>query len=59
MDPALIDKSQSFTHGDAWKYFSKAMAGKQYGAEETRDAWAWFLTGWLAKARHRQDLLRN
>lgn len=28
--------------------FLKAMRGKQYGEEETRDAFAWFSRGWRA-----------
>lgn len=30
----------------AWCQFYKSMEGKKYGYEPTRDAWAWFLTGW-------------
>ncbi len=29
--------------------FKKAMKGKQYGEEETRDAYAWFKEGWKAR----------
>lgn len=45
-------------HGDAWKVFCKEMVDKQYGDEPLRDAWSWFLSGWLAKAKQ-QDQLRN
>jgi hypothetical protein len=32
----------------AWPYFVEAMAGRQYGAEETLDAWLWFQAGFDA-----------
>lgn len=28
--------------------FAKEMEGRQYGPEETRDAFGWFKTGWEA-----------
>ena len=42
-------------HGEAWRYFSGEMTGRQYGETETRDAWLWFLAGWLSKAKQRQN----
>lgn len=30
----------------AYSCFLSAMRGKQYGLEETYDAWLWFLDGW-------------
>lgn len=44
------------THGDAWRYFADEMLGRQYGADETRQAWLFFLAGWLAKAKQRDSL---
>ena len=32
----------------AWCRFCDCMEDKQYGYEPTRDAWAWFLAGWMA-----------
>ena len=45
-------------HGEAWRYFSIEMRGKLYGEDETRQAWDFFLAGWLAKAKQ-QDKLRG
>lgn len=42
----------SITHDDAWKAFGQKMIGRQYGREETRDAWFWFLSGWLKSGQH-------
>jgi hypothetical protein len=35
----------------AWSSFVAEMVGKQYGAEETREAWLWFRAGWDAHVR--------
>lgn len=47
----MIKQPEAAVHGVAWKYFCKEMANRQYGAEEQRDAWLWFLMGWTSNAR--------
>lgn len=32
----------------AWRSFREVMRDYQYGENETRDAWGWFLNGWEA-----------
>lgn len=39
-------------HPLAWKCFCKEMEGRQYGKNETSDAWLWFLAGWVAGFRN-------
>ena len=42
------------TYGEAYRLFTRTMLGKQYGREETLDAWLWFLAGWKAKCDQRK-----
>jgi hypothetical protein len=39
----------------AEKAFLKEMENRQYGEEETRDAWGWFIAGWVASAARIPD----
>jgi hypothetical protein len=47
---------ESQTHGEAWRRFCKEMAGRRYGDDETRQAWLFFLAGWLGKAKQQDEL---
>lgn len=44
MNTSRISKSDM--QNPAFKEFVKSMVDRQYGAEETLDAWLWFLCGW-------------
>ena len=44
----------------AWCRFCDRMDGKIYGYEATRDAWAWFYSGWISHIKGpRKDRLSN
>lgn len=44
-----IIKSQDAYGGNAWRAFCESMRGRQYGEDETRDAWEWFLAGYAER----------
>lgn len=54
MEPEVIERYMEDSH-PSWKdgdnlearaAFIKAMSGRMYGREETRDAWEFFVEGW-------------
>lgn len=48
-DSLVSDEDKTCT---AWNDFKSAMQEKQYGAEETLNAWLWFKTGWSRGVAH-------
>jgi len=38
----------SHMHPAAFREFTTAMSGREFGEEETYDAWLWFARGWCA-----------
>lgn len=39
---------------EAWEHFARRMACRQYGLEKSKDAWEWFLLGWVCGAEPEQ-----
>jgi methylphosphotriester-DNA--protein-cysteine methyltransferase len=46
---AVVKNRPHTTETKAWIAFCGEMAGRQYGEEEEREAWLWFLGGWLSR----------
>lgn len=57
--PRFEPQPESQLHGEAWRRFCSHMASRQYGTEELRDAWLFFLDGWKAKAAQQEEIRKR
>jgi hypothetical protein len=45
----------SIIHGEAYRRFMREMNLRMYSDDAQRDAWEWFLLGWQAKCKQREE----